>query len=380
MFFAWMGSLQAEQTFAPSVRVEMSTGAVIDGRLVSITKDAVCVDAESGIKEIDTSVVRTVECNHEHGEPQEKIVVVGTNGLKVFGARVLVQGDTLSLEQAGGVFTIPVKRVKLIDWMRLDKAVRTESDPEWLQELPSDLQSDIVVIVKGEELQCVVCAIQEITADAVRVSLDGDVIPVKKDRVAGVLWLREPMEPGGIVVEVLGGALSASVLEWTPDALVVDNEIQIPAANLKNIDYASGRMTLLSALPTEHVSAEPFFGSLAKIDDLAKAFQPRVLESGRDIMFRPRTEAIWKIPAGSRVFTSTIAPGSLAGGGRVVISVDDREVFGATIGNESSEEDKEISVGEIPVSNARRLSVVVEYGDSGPVGGVVIMKDPVFMK
>ena len=139
-------------------------------------------------------------------------------------------------------------------------------------------------------------------------------------------------------------------------------------------------MTFLSVLPVERISAEPFFGSLNKVDSLAKAFRPRVLDSGRDLMVRPRTEAVWKVPVGSRVFTSAIAPGSLVGGGRVVISVDGNEVFRATIGDTSSEVNKEVSVGEIPVSGARRLSVVVDYGDSGPVGGVVILKAPVFMK
>ena len=380
LILSWIGSLQAEQTLAPNVRVEMAAGAVINGRLVSITKDTVCVDADSGVKELDTSIIRTVACNDDLGKPQEKLIVVGTNGMRLFGARVLVQGDTVSLDQVGGVLTLPVKRVRLIDWMRLGKPTRAESDPEWLQDLPSDLGSDIVMISKGDELQSVACAIRDITADAIRVSLDGDVIPVKKDRVTGVLWLREPMEPGGIIVEVLGGVLSASDLEWTPDALVVDKEIRIPAANLKSIDYASGRMTFLSVLPVERISAEPFFGSLNKVDSLAKAFRPRVLDSGRDLMVRPRTEAVWKVPVGSRVFTSAIAPGSLVGGGRVVISVDGNEFFRATIGDTSSEVNKEVSVGEIPVSGARRLSVVVDYGDSGPVGGVVILKAPVFMK
>ena len=37
LILSWIGSLQAEQTLAPNVRVEMAAGAVINGRLVSIT-------------------------------------------------------------------------------------------------------------------------------------------------------------------------------------------------------------------------------------------------------------------------------------------------------------------------------------------------------
>ena len=64
----------------------------------------------------------------------------------------------------------------------------------------------------------------------------------------------------------------------------------------------------------------------------------------------------------------------------LIFYTSNNEVFRATIGDTSSEVNKEVSVGEIPVSGARRLSVVVDYGDSGPVGGVVILKAPVFMK
>ena len=150
-------------------------------------------------------------------------------------------------------------------------------------------------------MQCVPCAIVGITADAVRVVLDGETIPVKRERVVGLRWLREPVVVGGIIVEVSGGMLSASRVEWSPAGLVVDDEVRVPAAALRSIDYAAARTTRLAGLATDQLDVEPFFGSLADIKELAAAFRPRVImaEEGdprRDLLIHPRTVAVWRVP------------------------------------------------------------------------------------
>ena len=69
---------------------------------------------------------------------------------------------------------------------RIRPPAATPGDPEWLTALPEELDSDVVVVAKGEGVQFVACAITSIAADTVTVSLDGEAIPVKRDRVVGM--------------------------------------------------------------------------------------------------------------------------------------------------------------------------------------------------
>ncbi len=131
---------------------------------------------------------------------------------------------------------------------------------------------------------------------------------------------------------------------------------------------------------------EPFFGGLAKVDGLVSAFQPRVVVAddgspGKDLVIRPRTVAVWRVPPGSLTFATMIAPAEASGSGAlVVIAVDDTEVFRGSVDDGPIVDGAGIPIGEIPMGGARRLSITVDYGRAGPIGGSVILRDPHFTK
>lgn len=380
------GTGNAADGDATAVMVALSNGDTATGGLEGIDSKGVRLATESGRRAIELDAVRRVECQRGGPAAVAGVSVVGTDGARVTGTDVTWDGETVRLETSAGVVTLPVARVQMIDWLRADRQGGNDAEPAWQQSLPDELESDVVVVAKGEETQCVPCAIVGITADAVRVVLDGETIPVKRERVVGLRWLREPAAAGGIVVEVSGGVLPASRVEWSPEGLVIDDAVRLPAVSLQSIDFAAGRTTRLAGLATEQLEVEPFFGSLTGIEELIPAFRPRVVagEDGsprKDLMIRPRTVAVWRVPAGSRTFTTAISRGPAVGGGAlVVIAVDGREVFRGSVDDASAANAAGISIGEIPLDGARRLSITVDYGRAGPVGGVVILRDPLFTK
>jgi hypothetical protein len=371
---------------ATAVTVAMSGGDTATGRLEAIDSTGVRLATESGPQAIELDAVRRVDCQRGGPAAVAGVSVVGTDGARLTGTDVTWEGDTVRLETSEGVVTLPVARVRTIDWLRAERQGGNDVEPAWRQSLPDELESDVVVVAKGEETQCVPCAIVGITADAVRVVLDGETIPVKRDRVVGLQWLREPAAAGGIVVEVTGGVLPASQVERSPEGLVVDDVVRLPADCLRSVDYAAGRTTRLAGLATEQLDVEPFFGSLTEIDELIAAFRPRVVAGDdgsprKDLLIRPRTVAVWRVPPGSRTFTTAISRGAAVGGGAlVVIAVDGREVFRGSVDDASAAGAAGISIGEVPLDGARRLSITVDYGRAGPVGGIVILRDPLFTK
>lgn len=370
------------------VTVELTAGGTAIGRLEAIDTTAVRLATESGSQTFELAAVRRIDRQRDEAAAlvAPRVKVIGADGGQLFGADVTWEGDTVRLQIPEGTVTLPVARVQTIDWLRSDRSGGNDTDPSWRAALPEELESDVVVVVKGEETQCVPCAIASITTDTVQVILDGETIPVKRDRVVGLQWLREPVAAGGIVVEVTGGSVPASSIEWSPAGLVIDETVRLPADSLRSVDYAAGRTTRLAGLATERLEVEPFFGSLADNEELAAAFRPRVVAAdegspGKNLVIRPRTVAIWRVPPGSRSFTTAISRGSAVGGGAlVVIAVDDREVFREAIDDGWIVGEEGISIGEIALAGVRRLSITVDYGRAGPVGGIVVLHDPVFSK
>lgn len=366
--------------------VAMSGGESVTGRLESIDAAGVRLVTESAAQLLPVANVRRIDRQGAAAAATAGVMLIGTDGARLSGTDVTWEGDTIRLETSAGGVSLPVGRVQTIDWLRADRPGGNEAEPVWRQSLPEELESDVVVVAKGDETQCVPCAILGITADTVRVMLDGETIPVKRDRVVGIEWLREPAAAGGIIVEVAGGILPASRVEWSPDELIIDDVVRLPAASLRSIDYAAARTTRLAGLSPERLDVEPFFGSLGEIDELAAAFRPRVIAGDdgslrKDLLMRARTVAVWRVPPGSRSFTTTISKAGPAGSGPlVVIAVDEQEVFRESIEGVPTPGGAGSNLIEVPLDGARRLSITVDYGRAGPVGGVVVLQDPLFTK
>ncbi len=380
------GNWAAAAEEGTAVTVAMAGGDSVTGRLEAIDASGIRLMTESAARVLPVASVRRIDRQGAAAAAAAGVMLIGTDGGRLSGTDVTWEGDTVRLETSAGAISIPVGRVQTIDWLRADHPGGNDAEPVWRQSLPEELESDVVVVAKGDETQCVPCAILGITADTVRVMLDGETIPVKRDRVVGLEWLREPAAAGGIIVDVAGGILSASRVEWSPKGLIIDDAVRLPAASLRSIDYAAARTTRLAGLSPERLDVEPFFGSLAEIDELAGAFRPRVLADNdgslrRDLLIRARTVAVWRVPPGSRSFTTTISRGMAVGSGPLlVIAVDEREVFRRSIEDESTAGGVGNGLVEVSLDGARRLSITVDYGRAGPVGGFVILRDPLFTK
>jgi hypothetical protein len=382
----WAGEPQGGAHEALSTTIETTAGVRETGGLAAIGTEQIRLTTPAGERTFAVNDVRTISRDGDETRPAARIRLIGTDGMRLAGTDVAWNGEVLTLTTPAGPVTMPAARVQTIICDRTPPPAATPGDPEWLTALPEELDSDVVVVAKGEGVQFVACAITSIAADTVTVSLDGETIPVKRDRVVGMRWLREPTSPGGVSVRVAGGIVPATRVTWSPEALLVD-DVRLPPSALEAIDYAAGRTVRLATLPTEQLDVEPFFGGLASIEGVAGFFQPRAVHTAgdspaRNFVVRPRTTAVWRIPPGSRTFaTSFSTAGSASSGGSVVvIAIDGTEVFRGTVDPTPPGGQERTPIGPIALQAARRLSLTVDYGTAGPAGGVVMFHDPVFEK
>lgn len=432
----------AAETTPLLVDVEQGDGTVSSGRLERIDAAGVrladAAGAEGGTLSWPSDRVRAVRRTGGGGAADEStgqptLLLTMIDGSTLSGTDFVWDGSQPAvLIRPEGRIELPVGRVRSIAWQPAGTAAATPATPVWQGAIPEGTESDLVVVGSDASHEFVECAITNVTADTVTVVLDDETIPVKRSKVIGLQWLRGEQStatdaPGRAVVNVSGGGLRASRVEWSADALVIDGEIRLPASMFSAVDYAAGRIVTLASLTPDQVSVEPWFGGLiasgpgsgpaARAEGLAAFFAPRTIGAiGNDhgvsppaaagphrttdggaapsILMRPRTVAIWRLPPDSRRFRTVVAPANAlqaADATVVIVSVDDREVFrrqiDATAGSgeattvPASEQGGVQGTLGIPIdvdlTSGRRLTLTVDFVPGNGIGGPVHFGSPV---
>ncbi len=350
-------------------RVEQTDGSVTRGTLLAVDTDTVTLTTTDAKQVVPLAKVRRIvldQTTRAASAPTVKIVLV--DGGEVSGTDLLQEGGRIVLTTAQGKLALPAERVRRVAWL-----APAETEPAWVAGLPPKPGSDLLVVRREGGAEFVECAIANIGADTISVVLDGETIPVKRAKVAGIEWLRETTEPtGGTVVIVRGGRLQAESVRWSPDGLVLDDSIRIPAASLRSIDYAAGRTVPLATIKAEQVDVEPFFGGLREIPGLVSFFAPRTIvppsgEGPAVLLVRPQTVLTYRVPADSRRFHARVerdVPATATARIDVVLMIDDTEVFRQRI--DAAAAGKPVAI-DADVSGSRRVTLTVAFvpGDIG---------------
>jgi len=370
------------------VRVELTDGTTAEGVLDAIDDEAVRFTAGEAPRQLPVKDVRRiVRMTVPAGEAMA--VRVGCHdGSTVEGEDFLWDGAAVAVVTRGEErIEMPIERVKMVSWHPRPAAAATGPvEPAWLAAVPAEPAGDLVVVSRGDDFELVECAITAVSSETVTVMLDGERIPVKRGKVLGLTWLRPAATTAAATqVTIASGTLAAGSIHWTPQALLIDGVVRIPGHLLDTIDYAAGRTVALVGLPLEQVTSEPFFSGLGTVEGMAAFFAPRVVppaDSGADaatrgLVVRPRTAAVWRVPADSRQFRARvvrIAGVESAAAVRVAVRLDDRPVWEQTL--DAAGPARTIDVA---LADARRLSIEVDFV-AGDLGCPVRFGEAVFEK
>lgn len=421
-----LGTARAADTPSPSpllVEVEQGDGTVTAGRLERIDAAGVhLADVPGGSLTVPGERVRAVRRTTRPSEaddkavPRSKLMLTLVDGSTLSADDFAWQGETPAvLMRSEGRIELPAGRVRSIGW--LPEAAAAGTATPWQGAIPEGVEKDLVVVGTAENHEFVECAITGVSADTVTVVLEEETIPVKRSKVIGLQWLRGEAAAGTAgraLVSVSGGEVRAGRVEWSADAFVIDGEIRLPSAMFVGVDYAAGRIVRLASLTAEKVEVEPWFGGLVprggpaagRADGLAAFFAPRTIESAGGqsravmpgakrgdggavlptVIMRPRTVAVWRLPPDSRRFRAVVdaVAGQQAADATVVaVAVDDRELFRQQVGATGKPAEGGVGGGDggvpidVDLSNGRRITVTVDFGPGGGIGGAVRFINPV---
>lgn len=381
---AWLlvPPLQVSAEAAPTWRFDGADGISRLGELTRFDAAEIAFSSADGEVALAAANVRIVEPVEKPPVAAARVRLWLSDGSLLAGDAVETRGRDLVLEGQGFSIAVPQQVVVKTAWDLAGDGVDpldAAAAPDWQSAVPPEVESDLIVIRKAAEpepvYQTVPCAILSIDAEHVTVALDDDRIPVKRERVAGLVWLRADNEaqPAGPVIDFIGGRLFATEVRYLaePGDFQVNtawsSDLAIPVASVRRIDLAAGRTVSLVALPREETGVEPFFAGLAELEELADAFQPRFVtaeqaaslsEGGPLILVAPRTVIRWKLPAGvQRLRMQADVERPQAGGGDLVVIVDGRELLRRGIPVEAGKADRI----DVDVAGGRRLELVVDF-------------------
>ena len=363
-------------------RVEQADGTILAGTLSALDPSMLVVSTPDGDRSLPADNVRALAPAEVPAMAGMEVRLWLMDGSLLAGDHVHLDGSELTLEQGDNRITLPQRAAAKLAWRLSSPAeppTEAATSPVWQSEVPATMDSDLIVIRKSAEpepiYQCVPCAILAIDEAHVTVALDEDQIPVKRERVAGLVWLRGEGDGAvpGPIVDLAGGRLLATEVRYLPDtdcfrvSTAWSSELTVPAATVRRIDLAAGRTVSLVTLSPEEVSVEPFFAALAERDELTPAFEPRMISGdeavqlggrGPMILALPRTTLRWKLPSGVRQLRLHAAvERPQAGGADLVVLVDGEERFRGEV----TAEDAPGEAIDVDVAGGRRLEVRVDF-------------------
>ncbi len=363
------------------VRLERSAGEPVRGDLLSVAADTIRILIDGEPHSFPVAEVRRVVREEARAERHQPVRVVTRDGSHLAGDDFLQTADRCLIGGEAGPIEIPAERIARVAWLG-----EREPEPAWLAAVPAEPAADLVVVRREDGHTFVECAVSGVDGDAVTVVLDGETIPVKRGKVAGIVWLRAPApRPAGPVVAVVGGRLTVERIRWSPEAFLLDEAIRLPPAALLSIDYAAGRTLPLATLDPERVTVEPAFGSLAAIEGLADFFAPRTIppadgDGPAALILRPRTVATWRVPPGGRRFRARLSRNVAETATTTVdicLDLDGREVFRTRLSGAADQGGIAPVPIDLDVTAGRRLTLTVDFVGSD-LGCPVRLAEAVF--
>ncbi len=291
--------------------------------------------------------------------------------------------------------TIPAEQVRFVQF--LPAASQSQA---WQREV---LTGDILVITKKDsaETETLSGVINNIDTDKVEFTWEGDTIPVKRAKIAGLGFYQAGTqavaEPMCWMALASGAKLAASKIEQKNEELQVTTtvglDLRVPLADVASADYSVGKLSYISdmeplvskwtslvELPATAESIRNYgaprrnisFGgsplTLLWPSDAAGGSE-RLTTYNKGLALRSRSELEYRLPNSMRRFVATagIDPQMVSQGNVLLtIETDGEVVFTETIAGDLPP--KEI---DIDVTGKQRLKIAVDYGENLDLGDLL---------
>lgn len=364
-----------------NVEVQMLSGDSIVGTLVEFTSDQVAVEREGQRIVVPTDKMTGLSPAGEKGKRtwEPDVWVDLADGTTLIGQDYRTQDGRARIKLAGDrAVELATRDVVAVRLQRANEAALAD----WDRIRQTEPTGDLLVVRKDTAVDYHRGVLRDVTDSVVHFELDGDVLPVKRAKVLGLLYFQSAgrglpdaicrvSDTDGSSWSVRSIRLAGNQLEWTtPLGLSMTR----PLAEVLRIDFSQGKIVYLSELEPELREWTPYFGSNRDLSTLSQFFAPKTdqgLYSGpmeldgktytKGVALHSRTRLVYRLPDKFRRLKAIVGIDDRVrprGNARLLISGDQRVLLETTLtGREPS---RPI---DLDLTGVHRLSILVDYGE-----------------
>ncbi len=370
-------AVAAAEASAPQVELRTLNGEQIVGKLQTLTPDRVVVETDAGPRELPADRLLSLAPAQAPAVPAAAppVVVELAGGSRLLASDYAVSGKQARVFSPGGELPIDLAQITSVQFA----PTGPDFDAVWKAAVADATPEDRLVVKKKDGFDFLTGVVQDIGAQELQFNL-GTVRPVKRERVAGIVYFRaagQPTKAAGRVLDASGSLWAATRVELADDQLrleVAGQTRALPWNEVRSIDFSAGKIQPLGEPETKEWT--PFLGTAADLGGLAALFAPRVntsfdggplllggKEHSQGLALRSRSRVTYRLPPGARRFQATAGiDDRYAARGHVVLRV---QADGRTLFDEPVVGGAAPKALDLDVTGARRLEIVVDFGEGG---------------
>ncbi len=372
-------------TAAPQVDVQTLDGRAVVGSLVELNSRQLTVETPEGRVSLTTGELLQVVFKSSSValdqpppvSPRQTVWVELLDGSSLIGMEFAVDGKTARVKlRDGSTFEVPTA---VLATVRL-KEQSEQVAQEWSRIVGMRHTTDVLIVGSGETIDYHKGVLRDVSPSTVQFELDGDLLPVKRLKVHGLLYYHppddSPPEPICEITDVGGSRWSVQTLElgdeltWTTPGGLKRTQ---PLPMVRQIDFSRGKIVFLSDLNPESLTYTPYFGTGKGLPLLAKFFalrEDKNLQSGplqlgkkkysKGLALHSRTKVVYRLPGRFSRLQATVGIDDGVrprGNVRLVIYGDDRVLLETTV--TGADPPKPI---DLDLNGVRRIAILADFG------------------
>lgn len=262
---AWPVLLMLLATAMPPVEVATLNGEQRTGTLERLTAEEAVLKGATGLDRVPASDLLKIRVpGAAVPAPAESAfeVRLTDNSLLRVTAFTSTTSEARVTHPLLGSIKVPLAVVHSVRLAPQDAKV----DAEWKQLLSRTSTKDQVAIRKNDVLDHLDGVVGSIDDATVKFQLDGEDIPVKRERVFGLIYSKREINTARTTATIdltTADKLSARVVTWEEDTwkikLASGIDVSAPTSSVQVVDYSLGKIAYLSDLKPRDVKYTPFF-------------------------------------------------------------------------------------------------------------------------
>src|SRR5262245_41840970 len=382
----------------PEVQIGTLDGEQLSGRLLELSPEKAVAKTADG-QETTLAADRLLYISPRSAptpatNDKSSVWLELVDGSTLVANRFAVQKGSATIGLSNEDIELPTRFIAKVRF-----SLPNESRAAWPTDVGSQATSDLLVTRTSKGVDFLEGVLGDITPEHANFQFQGETIPVKRAKVDGLVYFHKATDKlpdatctmddaRGWQLKAKSVSLAEGQLEVTTLAGVA---LRVPWESISRLDFSAGKVVYLSDLDPESVQWTPYLDLGRAAPALVQFYAPRRNEGREQSSLRlggkvyakglslySRTAIIYRLPTGIKKFKATVGIDDSvrdAGNVRLEISADGKKLLDQVVAGHDSPRELDLNL-----AGARRLSILVDYGDNQDAGDYLNLVDARMLK